>query len=537
MPRAGSIGLVTQSGSVGVAAINHTGTFAISAMISVGNEEGITVADAVRWLSTDGVTRAIAVFAEGFRNGRAFLKAAGQAAENGVPLVVCKTGRSAAAADAARSHSGNLATDQRVVRAVLEAHGVAVVEDLDELFAAAELLATGRRFTRRLGAVTLSGGHVGLLHDLAAATGVTFPAPQREAHVRIEKALGANRAVVNPLDGWVNDDVVSAVARGLDALSHSDAADGFILAIDAPDDPPTTFVDMGRGLAQSAVEFSRRDERPIAVVATVIASGDKVATDLLRVAGIPRLPGLRPALAAWSAVARAQARHFRPPSEVRSSVGIIPSVKTEPEAYRLLDSIGISVPRHEVCQDPEAARRAAARIGYPVVMKTVSSSIIHKTEHHAVRLGIANGLEAERAASQLLAITGAEAVLVAETVPKGIEAFVGVRVDETFGPVVVFGLGGIFAELFEDIVVLPAPTVPEEVAAALDDLKLSRLMDGYRGRPRVARGPLLNAIDRLGTLIAGIKDATVSIDVNPLCLLTDRAVALDCTITWKNSSP
>lgn len=529
MPRAGQVGLVTQSGSVGVAGINQTGTLSLSAMISVGNEAGITLADGVRWLSRDGVTRAIAVFAEGFRDGRAFLSAADEAISSGIPLVVCKTGRSAEAAVAARSHSGNLATDQRVVRAVLEAHGIAVVDDLDEFFAAVELLATGRRFTRRLAAVTLSGGHVGLLHDLAAASGVTFPAPPADAHQRIVEALGANRTVTNPLDGWVNDDVSDSVTRGLQALADSGLAEGFVLAVDTPADPPTSFVEMGRSIAAAAVHFARRDPRPIAMIATTAAADDKAVTDLLREGGVPRLPTLRPALAAWAAIARAQSHSTPALTTSRTGAGL--GAMDEPAAYRLLASIGLSVPRHEVCRVSGAVPHAARRIGYPVVIKAVSRTILHKTEARAVRLGIENDAEAEGTAKELLALPTVEAVLVVETVPAGIEAFVGARVDASFGPVVVFGLGGIFTELLDDVAVLPAPVNGSEVVKALEGLKLWRLMNGYRGEPRVPPAPLANAVAALSRLIAGCADPAISIDVNPLRLLADRAVALDAKAT------
>ena len=529
MPRAGQVGLVTQSGSVGVAGINQTGTLSLSAMISVGNEAGITLADGVRWLSRDGVTRAIAVFAEGFRDGRAFLAAADEAIASGIPLVVCKTGRSAEAAVAARSHSGNLATDQRVVRAVLEAHGVAVVDDLDEFFAAVELLATGRRFTRRLAAVTLSGGHVGLLHDLAAASGVTFPAPSADAHQRVVEALGANRTVTNPLDGWVNDDVSDSVTRGLQALADSGLGDGFVVAVDTPADPPTSFVEMGRSIAAAAVDFARRDPRPIAMIATTAAADDKAVTDLLREGGVPRLPTLRPALAAWSAIARAQSHSTPALTTSRTGAGL--GAMDEPAAYRLLASVGLSVPRHEVCRVSDAAPQAARRIGYPVVIKAVSQTILHKTEARAVRLGIEDDAEAEETAEELLDMPTVEAVLVVETVPAGIEAFVGARVDASFGPVVVFGLGGIFTELLDDVAVLPAPVNESDVVAALDGLKLWRLMNGYRGQPCVPPAPLANAVAALSRLIAGCADPAISIDVNPLRLLADRAVALDAKVT------
>ena len=124
-----------------------------------------------------------------------------------------------------------------------------------------------------------------------------------------------------------------------------------------------------------------------------------------------------------------------------------------------------------------------------------------------------------------------EAVLVVETVPAGIEAFVGARVDASFGPVVVFGLGGIFTELLDDVAVLPAPVNGSDVVAALDGLKLWRLMNGYRGEPRVPPAPLANAVAAVSRLIAGCADPAISIDVNPLRLLADRAVALDAKVT------
>ena len=196
----------------------------------------------------------------------------------------------------------------------------------------------------------------------------------------------------------------------------------------------------------------------------------------------------------------------------------------------------MSVPRHEVCRVSGAVPHAARQIGYPVVIKAVSRTILHKTEARAVRLGIEDDAEAERTAEELLAMPTVEAVLVVETVPAGIEAFVGARVDASFGPVVVFGLGGIFTELLNDVAVLPAPVNQSDVVAALDGLKLWRLMNGYRGAPRVPPVPLASAVAAVSQLIAGCADPAISIDVNPLRLLADRAVALDATVTGIGAS-
>lgn len=530
MPRPGRIGLVTQSGSVGVAGVNHTGTLALSAMISVGNEIGVSTAEAIDFLSTDGVTSAVAVFAEGIRDGAGLAAAARRAIGRGVPVVLCKTGRSAAAMRAAASHTGAMANDQSVLGAVLAASGVAVVGDIDELFAAAELLATGRQAGRRLAAVTLSGGHVGLISDVAAAAGLAFAAPDAGLHAALEAALGAARAVANPLDCWADGDVVGAIDRAAEAFAASSQYDGFLFAVDTPADPPTSFVEMGRSIAAVASRLARRDARLTAMISTSIAHDDPTVTATLVAAGVPRLAGLRPGLTAWAAIAGAAERTGAHPAVAAAPRGAI-RVRTgsEPDTYRLLAELGIAAPLHRVCRDADAARAAARDIGFPVAVKIVSATVIHKTDVGGVVLGLRSEEEVAAAAARLLAIPGAEAVMVAEMVPGGIEAFVGAKTDAAFGPVVLVGMGGVMAELIGDIAVLPAPATPAEVISAVADLKLGTLMAGYRGAPAVDGRPLAEIASRLSHAISGA-DPALSIDLNPVRLVGDRAIVLDAKI-------
>lgn len=525
MPAAGTVGLVTQSGSVGVAGINHTGTFALSAMVSIGNEAVVGLADAVGALAGDGVTRAVAVFAEGIRDGRALLAAAGRARAQGVRLVVCKTGRSPAAVEAARSHTGALANDQRIVRAMLEAHGVALVDDLDEMFAAAELLATGRRFGRSLAAVTLSGGHVGLLHDVAAASGLRFPEPEPEVRDGIETALKAPRAVANPCDAWANDDVVGGVAAAAQALARSRRVDGLVFAVDTPADPPTSFAAMGRGIAQAAAALAAADSRPVVMATTAIAADDPEVTRTLRSAGVPRLVGLRATLAAWGSLCRAEEAALPRPVDALAAAPI-PARASEPELYHLLAEHGFDLPRFALCHDRADARRAAAVIGYPVAVKVVSTRIAHKTEVGGVILGVADATGLDRAVDRLLAIPEAEGVMVAEMVADGIEALIGLHADPAFGPVVVIGAGGIYAELIDDAAVLPAPTTEAQVLRALEGLRLGRLLAGLRGRAPTDPAPLAALVARLSRLAAD----GVSLDLNPVRLVDGRAVVLDADV-------
>lgn len=523
LPRPGVIGLVTQSGSVGVAGINHTGTFGLSAMISVGNEAGVTLADAVDALATDGVTRAIAIFAEGISDGHGLVAAIRRAGTSGVRVAVCKTARTAGAILAAQSHTGAMANDQRVVRAVLEAAGAVVVDDLDELFAAAELLATGRRYGPRLSALTLSGGHVGLLRDVASVSGVEFPDLSNGTHAAIDAALGVHRTVANPLDCWVNDDVVGSVRNAARALLASRDIDGLVFAVDTPADPPTSFVEMGRDIATIAADAAARDNRPVIMQATTIANDDPEVTASLKAAGVPRLIGLRAGLAAWGAIVRAEGRRT---VAVPARDGSSPEATDEAGAYAVLTRAGIETPRHTACHTADAAVAAAIELGFPVVVKVLSATIVHKTEVGGVAVGLTSSADVRARAEAMLRIPGATGVLVAETIDAGPEAFVGAKVDPSFGPVVMLGAGGVDAELLDDVAVLPAPTDTASVDRELSQLKFARRLRGWRGAAPIDPASLVQIIMRVGEIIASAP-SDLSIDLNPVRLVGNRAIVLD----------
>lgn len=530
VPEAGSIGLITQSGSVGVAGINHTGTLRLSAMISVGNEAVVGMADCIDFLASDPATGVVAIFAEGIKDGHALVGATRRSVAAGVPVVVCKTGRSPAAIRAAQSHTGAMANDQLVVRAFLEAAGAAVVDDIDEMFAAAELLASKRRIGPRLAAVTLSGGHVGLLEDMAHNHDLQFFQPVPPSHQRIEAHLGGHRAVVNPLDCWINDDVSAAIQRGADALAELPEIDAFLFAVDTPADPPTSFVQMGRSIAKVAVELAARDPRLVIMQSTTIAAEDPEVTVCLRQGGVHRLSGLKATFAAWNAILRAQAASTPVASQPSPCAGL--QEGTEAQIYANLSAAGIALPRYRVCSDAGEAVEAAKDIGLPVVVKVLGAGIIHKTELGGVAVGLDTPEAVEAAGHRMLAIPGATGILVAEMAQPGLDAFVGAKTDESFGPLVLVGMGGTQAELFGDIAVLPAPTTPDAVAAALDKLKFGQLLKGYRGAQAVDTTALAAVATSLSTMICA-SSPHLSVDLNPVRLVGQKAIVLDAKVSMR----
>ena len=550
-PRPGSVALITQSGSVGIGALNHTGTLALSALVSVGNEAVVSAADVVDWLVTDEPTRAIALFMEDTSRVADLLESAGRAADAGKPVVVCRTGRSPAGADAVRTHTGALATSDRALRAVLRAHGIVVVDDLDELWAAAEILASRRRVGPRLAGVTVSGGHVGLLHDLAAESGLCFPEPDAAGAAAIEAALGEPRALHNPLDGWADADVAGGFGRALRVLRDSREHDGVVVIVDAPADPPTSDPELSVQFARSVTEAASGDDRLWVMASSTVAVDDPRVTELARAAGCPRLAGLRTALTAIGAVAgarrTAQARPAlprpalprpalprtapprtalaRPPDRAAPADWPVPA--TEAQGYELLRRYGIRTPEFRVCRGAADAEAAAAEIGYPVVVKAHQPGLLHKTAAGGVALDIADAAALSRACARMARrFPGAE-LLVARRVGDGVDVLVGARYDRQVGPVLLIGAGGTLAELIDDVAILPAPASPDAIRGALAGTRIQRLLLAACGADSAGYAALVSAAQTAGNLIVDAARPGASFDINPVRVTTREAVALD----------
>jgi acetate---CoA ligase (ADP-forming) len=525
-PRPGAVALVTQSGSVGVGALNHTGTLGLSAVVSVGNEAVVSAADVIDWLVTDESTRAIALFMEDTSRIGELLASAGRAADAGKRMVVCRAGRSAAGARAAQTHTGALATPDRALRAVLQAHGIAVVNDLDELCAAAEILASGRRVGRRLGGATVSGGHASLLHDLAADTGLGFPEPGPGQAAALEAALGEPRVLHNPLDAWADTDVAGGFGRALRVLRDSPGHDAFVVIVDAPEDPPTSDPELSMQFARSVAEAASGDDRLWVMATSAVAADDPRVTELAREAGCPRLAGLRTALASINAVAAARRTALPWRAQTTGPAGWQPPA-TEAAGYELMGRYGIRTPAFRICRDLPAAEAAAAEIGYPVVAKTHQPGLLHKTAAGGVVLDIGDATALSRACARLAGrFPGAE-ILVARRAGDGVDLLVGARHDRQVGPILLIGAGGTLAELIDDVAILPAPASPAAIRDALTGTRVQRLLDAGCGADSPGYAALVSAIGAAGNLIADIGVPGASIDINPLRITASEAVALD----------
>jgi acyl-CoA synthetase (NDP forming) len=573
LPRGGVAG-IAQSGSVTDAFIHSGNRIGFSRVVGCGSEVVLDLCDFLAHEIDDDQTEAVILFVEGFKRPERFLALADHARSIGKPILAVTVGRSRQAQAAAVAHSGSLAGEARATDAALAAAGVIVCDDIDSLLETAELVAGCRRMGRRvgrgrMGVVTVSTGEASLIADLAPRTGIDLPEVPAAARARLLGDLPTLGYIGNPLDPWGAADPATAYAAAFGAFAASGAYDVLALVHDfpyrsLPGEVETALAVIGPLLAETA-------ERPeILPVFVSLTSGEPTPeiVDALRAAGgVPILRGAVEAFGAVAAVARWEAgcerRRDRGPvrpgwpelAADRTRFGHDPDARwlldvavgsspagdgsarprTLPESESLarLAAAGVPVLAPRPAADPDAAIAAAREVGYPVVIKVDAVGLAHKTEAGAVRLGLTDDATVGTAATALLELAlpaGAirRGLLVSRQL-RGPELILGGRRDPTFGPLVIVGLGGILAEVLDDVAIRLAPVTADEAGAMLDELRGAAVLDGARGRPAIDRQAVVEAIVRLGDLL--VADPTIlEVDCNPLISGPDGTAAADALI-------
>ncbi len=535
----GGIVWIAQSGSA-FSALAHTDRrigFALA--VSSGMEMTTTVGDYMDWALRQPRTTVIGLFLEGIRAPDRFRAALELAAERGVPVVALKVGRTARSAAMATTHTGAVAGSDAAWRALARRYGLCMVDDLDEMAASLQLFDQPRRTAPgALAAIHDSGGERELLVDMAERLSVPFAPIAAETKSRISRHLEPGLLPDNPLDAWgTAPDYVARSAECLAALLE-DPATALAIAFSDPRDGYW----YSDGVVEAVRRAARRSAKPVALASnTALAANEELAMRL-RADGIPLLSGTRPALIAArnlishrDAGERSRTRDAAPPGpgpgavrkwRARLATG---GPLFEAEALDLLSDYGVPTARRAAANDLSGALAAAKRIGYPVALKTAEDHA-HKTERRGVLLGL-DGRDALAAAYEDLSERLGPRVLVQEMAPRGIEIALGAVDDPEFGPVVMVAAGGALVELIGDAAVALAPFGEDEAQALLDGLKAARLLEGWRGAPPADRGALARSIARVSRLAADLAGAYAQIDVNPVIIGPDGAVAVDALFT------
>ncbi|HEV8439323.1 MAG TPA: acetate--CoA ligase family protein [Methylomirabilota bacterium] len=528
LPQApGHVGVISQSGAYGGLIMRHLGGqgIGVSRFLSIGNQADLDIADALDYLAADTDTRLVACFIEAVRDGRRFVEAAARVTTS-KPMVVLKAGRTEAGRRAAGSHTGSLAGSAEVYQAAFARAGVLACAETEEFFDCLQALATTpTRPTRpSLAVITVSGGPSVVAADAAEAAGLAVTALGPEIQEKLRKLLPGFAAVGNPVDmtPQVNPEHIADAA----ALVLSQAAVGGALAVNVGLD----IVAFADGLLTAA----RSAGKP--VVACAVDS--PAVAERFRAGGVPVYPTPERAVRAYRGLWVAAQRPLTAPRpqmrpllrvELQSILDSAHGPLPYDLARELLDAYGVRFCRESLAASVEEALEAARAIGFPVVVKTARTDLIHKSEAGGVIVGLRSPADLTEACRSVAARTGSASVFVQAQAADGFELLVGGRRDESFGPVVAVGTGGVLAELVRDVTLALAP-LSVETALTLVPLGLrGRAMAGHRSLPPWEAEPAARALVAVGSVLVN-HPRIREIDVNPLIARGDEAVAVDALV-------
>ncbi len=514
----GALGIASQSGALAGIVVNRAfdRNIGVSAMVSTGNEAGITVSECLEYFAEDPRTRAVAFLAEGIRDGARFRGAAARCLDAGKPIVALKMGRSAAGRRNALTHTGALAGSHEAWQAVARQLGIIEVETFDDLVEVAGFLSRERRAPRRgVAVLATSGGASIMTADQLEARGIALP----RLAARTVETLGRllpdyARTRDNPVDvtAGMSEELFASVLETLVADPGADAV--------------VTIVTGARGVerAQNVSRVARAADKPV-VTCWLGGSLTEEGLRLLDAQEVacfrnPRTLALALASARDFESARSAWRKRRPIGGRRPGQAVVDRRGTLP--YTTLASLarraGVPLAPEALVVTPEEAARTARRLGFPVAVKVVAPDLPHKTEAGALALGLCSAAEVRAAAARMLRRARGASVegLVVQRMVDGSEVLVGVTRDPTFGLLLVIGAGGVQAELLADTACRPLPVSRDEIVRMLAEVRALGALRGYRGRPPADLPALVAAIAGVARLADALGERLVSLDVNPI---------------------
>jgi len=548
LPPRGNIAFVSQSGALcaGILAYGITERIGFSRFVSVGNRAGIDENDLLYSLGRDEATKVILLYLESLVDGRKFLETAREVTEH-KPVLVIKGGRTPAGERAAKSHTGSLAQSGRdqLYDALFNQAGVQRADTLGELFRIAKIFSSGLNLEGpRLMLLTNSGGPGIVAADAAIRNGLELPPLSRAVHDELVPRLPRSATVANPLDMTADAgadhyrDILERLLKGPDMQGA--------LVITTP--TPTMTAE---SVARAILAAKATTTKPI--TACIFGVNDlSREVSLLEENGVPTFTFPEEAAQGLGALAKYHAWWTRPKAPIRvfdvdrAAVQAVIErerregtvILSDTAARALLSAYGIRFPKGRVVRNVDQAVEAADQIGYPVVLKVVSPDLSHKTDVGGVALGIRDpaSLRAAWATMQRSLEAKAhdariEGFEVETEIQEGKEVLVGVQRDPHFGPILAFGLGGIYVEVLRDVTFRLAPIRPLSALHMVQSVRAFPLLRGVRGEPPSDIDGLTEAIERVSQLAMEVPDV-LELDINPLIVLPDHdgVIAADARV-------
>ncbi len=554
LPPRGNIAFVSQSGALcaGILRYGIAERIGFSRFVSVGNRAGIDENDLLASLGRDPATKVILLYVESLADGRRFLEVAREVTES-TPVLVIKSGRTPAGERAAKSHTGSLAQSGRdqLYDALFEQSGVLRADSIGDLFRMAKVFSSGARLDGpRLAILTNSGGPGIVAADAAARAHLELPALAPPVRTELGRLLSRSAALANPVD-MTADAGADQFRDSLRLLLREPEVDGALVIA-----TPT-----GTLTAEAAARAIRKGRGASRKAVAACLFG---LTDLshevgdLEAHGVPTFTFPEEAVQGLGSLARYRAWATRRRTEVRTfavdrravrrtlrharSLGVV--VLPEYAAREVLGAYGVAFPDARRVRTLDGAQAAAESVGYPVVLKVASPDLSHKTDVGGVAMGIENASDLRTAWARMqdsLARKAPRARIegfeVEAQIPDGKEVLLGIQRDPGFGPIVVFGMGGIYVEALRDVTFRLAPIRPLGARHMIESVRGFRVLQGVRGEPPSDLPALAEAIERVSQLAVEVPEI-VELDLNPLLVRSEGAgvVAVDARIVLAPSS-
>ncbi len=559
MPKPGNISFISQSGALCTAVLDFAADrdFGFSKFISIGNKADVDELDLLRYLHNDKDTEVIMIYLEELRRGHEFIDEVREitSGERPTPILAIKSGRTHAGAAAAASHTGALAGSEAVYDAIFNQSGIIRVDSIDELFDFATAFAyknlsnLGKLRKKipegnRVAIITNAGGPGIVATDMTVSSGLQLAQFHSETLEALSSHLPQTANIHNPVD-VIGDAAQDRYENALAAVVRDEGVDGALVIL-----TPQSMTN-ALGTAEAIARIARRTPKPILCCfmgVVDVSAGVKY----LQEQGIPVYKFPENAAKAFGALYkysrwlnRQIMAHFTFSHDSDRASRIIETCIQEGqlhlgelEGLDLLACYGFQVLPTRLAESPEEAAGIADQIGYPVVMKIVSPQILHKSDAGGVKVGLAT---AEQVKAAHVAITQNAAaydpkavirgVLVQKMAPRGEEVILGMSRYPVFGPLLMFGTGGIFVEVFQDVIFRLAPIQRNSARTMIRGIKGYRLLEGFRGRPRVDLAVLEKLLVSFSDLVCRYPQIQ-EIDVNPLLVHAEGqgATVADCRI-------
>jgi acetate---CoA ligase (ADP-forming) len=557
MPKAGNVSFISQSGALCTAVLDFAGDrdFGFSKFISIGNKADVDEVDLLRYFQDDPDTEVIMIYVEELQRGQAFIEIAKEitGGNRPKPILVIKSGRTVAGAQAAASHTGSLAGSEAVYDAIFAQSGIIRVERIDELFDFAiafaykneNALGKMRRKVphgNRVAIVTNAGGPGIVATDMTVFSGLALAQFSEETVDALVSHLPATANVHNPVD-IIGDAAQDRYEIALNTVIKDEGVDGALVIL-----TPQSMTN-AIGTAEAIVRIARRSHKPILCCFMGIVDVS-AGVKYLQENGVPVYPFPEQAAKAFGAVYRysqwlnrVELAPFSLKHEKEKARAIVQSSLASGTTYLgeltgvdLLKCYGFNVLPTVLATTAQEAVKEADQMGYPVAMKIVSSQIVHKSDAGGVRINVSDARAVERAFDDIVSNAKAykadapiDGVLVQKMAPKGQEVILGATRYPKFGHLLMFGSGGVMVEVFKDVTFRLAPINRNNARLMIRGVKGFALLNGFRGMPKTDLGALEKLLVSLSNLVED-NPQIKELDINPLLVHPNGqgATVADC---------